>query len=178
MSPPPPPHITPHTVTHHTITSSLPRQHSSHGERKRMIYMQWKLQTMDTVGKYLWSIVGRLSLSQRVLNVCYNRLGGKQFVLYGGCPLLRVSVIVCPTLHSTLLHISPNTSLRSTKRGVLPSSSIAPSPGHYVIIDDILHPRPSAHSSVFASQSQREGICKPVKVCGLYNMQCTCFNEI
>ena len=37
--------------------------------------IQWNLRTMDTVGTGLLSIVGRLSLSRRVLNVCYNQLG-------------------------------------------------------------------------------------------------------
>ena len=36
--------------------------------------LQWYLRTMDTVGTGLLSVVGRLSLSQRLLNVCYNRL--------------------------------------------------------------------------------------------------------
>ena len=37
--------------------------------------IQWNLRTMDTVGTGLLSIVGMLSLSQRLCLVCYNQLG-------------------------------------------------------------------------------------------------------
>ena len=44
------------------------------------IHVQWNLRTMVTVGTGLLSIVGRLSLSQRLLNVCYNRFGASSFL--------------------------------------------------------------------------------------------------
>ena len=52
---------------------------------------------MDTVGTGLLSIVGRLSLYRRVLNV-YATIGCGQVVcpFYGGCPLLRLSIIGVP----------------------------------------------------------------------------------
>ena len=57
--------------------------------------------------------------------------------------------------------------LSSSRRTSLPtvsSSLITPSPGHYHVRDDLLHPSTSTHNSVFTSKSHRALLPHPNKV--------------